>query len=158
MYNNQFITPFAYNTMPTATQPYGMPMSPYYNMSTQAQATQQQTQPTQQQSNTNAVNTNKIYVTGIEDVKQRYLPPNSDVIFTHNDKPIQYEKIVDATGKMTIKTLSTAECDDNEEKKYELSANYVTRKEFNDLKEEIKNIGLYKSNVEQKKENDNDNI
>lgn len=62
---------------------------------------------TQQQSA--QMNTNKIYVTGIEDARARQLPPNSDFIFLDNDKPLLYRKTVDATGKMEIKTFKIAE-------------------------------------------------
>ena len=55
------------------------------------------------------MNTNKIYVTGIEDEKARQLPPNSDFIFLDNDKPLLYRKTVDATGKMEIKAFKISE-------------------------------------------------
>ena len=72
-----------FNNLPTATpQPYGYPM--------QQQPVQQQTQ------------TNIIYVNGIDDVKNRQLPPNSNYAFMDNDKPIIYRKIVDAQGKMSV--------------------------------------------------------
>lgn len=68
------------------------------------QAQQAQTIPQQGQ-----VNTNKIYVTGIEDARARQLPPNSDFIFLDNDKPLLYRKTVDATGKMEIKAFKISE-------------------------------------------------
>ena len=37
-------------------------------------------------------NTNKLYVNGIEDVRLRNLPNNSDYIFLDNDKPLIYRK------------------------------------------------------------------
>ena len=51
------------------------------------------------------MNTNKLYTTGIEDVRARQLPPNSDFIFLDNDKPIIYRKTTDATGKMDIQVF-----------------------------------------------------
>ena len=63
-------------------------------------------QPQQQPSQ---MNTNKIYVTGIDDARARQLPPNSDFIFLDNDKPLLYRKTVDATGKMEIKAFKISE-------------------------------------------------
>lgn len=60
-------------------------------------------------------NTNKIYVSGIDEVKTKFLPPNSDVIFIDNYKDIIYEKIVDSTGKHEIKTFSISEYKSNTE-------------------------------------------
>lgn len=71
-----------------------------------------QTQPQQQQPA--QVNTNKIYVTGIEGAKAKQLPPNSDFIFLDNDKPLLYRKTVDATGKMEIKAFKISEYTETE--------------------------------------------
>lgn len=71
-----------------------------------------QAQPQQQQSA--QMNTNKIYVTGIDDAKARQLPPNSDFIFLDNDKPLLYRKTVDATGKMEIKAFKISEYTETE--------------------------------------------
>lgn len=60
------------------------------------------------------MNTNKIYVTGIEDARARQLPPNSDFIFLDNDKPLLYRKTVDATGKMEIKAFKISEYTETE--------------------------------------------
>lgn len=68
--------------------------------------------PTQQQPA--QMNTNKIYVTGIEDARARQLPPNSDFIFLDNDKPLLYRKTVDATGKMEIKPFKISEYTETE--------------------------------------------
>ena len=72
-------------------------------------APQTPTQPQAQQ-----MNTNKIYVTGIEDARARQLPPNSDFIFLDNDKPLLYRKTVDATGKMEIKAFKISEYTETE--------------------------------------------
>lgn len=55
------------------------------------------------------MNTNKIYVTGIEGARAMQFPPNSDYILLDNDKPLLYRKTVDATGKMEIKTFDISE-------------------------------------------------
>lgn len=68
-------------------------------------------QPQQQPSQ---MNTNKIYVTGIDDARARQLPPNSDFIFLDNDKPLLYRKTVDATGKMEIKAFKISEYTETE--------------------------------------------
>lgn len=60
------------------------------------------------------MNTNKIYVTGIDDARARQLPPNSDFIFLDNDKPLLYRKTVDATGKMEIKAFKISEYTETE--------------------------------------------
>lgn len=65
------------------------------------------TSPSYQQQNTqqNAVNTNKLYANGIEDVRFRQLPVNSDYIFLDNDKPLVYRKTTDGTGKTDIQVF-----------------------------------------------------
>lgn len=87
MFGNNYSNPYGFNSMPTATQPYGYPMNPY-------PAPQPMTQQT---------NTNKIYVTGIEDVRNRALPTGSDYVFLDNDKPLLYQKIVDSKGQFDVK-------------------------------------------------------
>ena len=58
--------------------------------------------------------TNKIYVSGLDEVKTRLLPPNSDVIFYDNERDILYEKVVDSTGKFQLKTYDIIERKDPE--------------------------------------------
>lgn len=58
--------------------------------------------------------TNKIYVSGLDEVKTRLLPPNSDVIFYDNERDILYEKVVDSTGKFQLKTYDIIEHKDPE--------------------------------------------
>ena len=53
--------------------------------------------------------TNKIYVSSEEDVRSRYLPPNSDYIFLDNDKPILYQKIVDSKGQFEVKVFNISQ-------------------------------------------------
>lgn len=59
----------------------------------------QQPQPSQ-------INTNKIYVSGIEEVRQRQLPNGSDMLFLDNDKPLLYQKIVDGKGQFEVKAFT----------------------------------------------------
>ena len=80
--------------------PYGNPYytgAPYYGNAPMYQP--------QNPVQNNNMNTNKLYTTGIEDVRARQLPPNSDFIFLDNDKPIIYRKTTDATGKMDIQVF-----------------------------------------------------
>lgn len=90
-----------------ATQPFSYPMSPYYNNSMFQPQNNMVGQNSQQQ-NQSYTNTNKIYVSGIDDVKNRLLQPNSDVIFLDNDKPILYQKVVDSKGQFEIKQFTIA--------------------------------------------------
>ena len=117
-----------YMSMPTATQPYGIPMNSFNNYNSQ-----------QYQQPQNPVNTNKVYVSGLEDAKNRYLAPNSDYIFLDNDKPLLYRKVVDATGKMEVQTFQIVQV---EEKPVETSQNvdlskFVSMDAFNSLKKEF---------------------
>lgn len=86
MYNNYGFPGF--NSLPTATPPYGFPMP------------QSAPQPVQQQPQSNIV-----YVNGIDDVKNRPLPPNSNYAFMDNDNPILYRKTVDAQGRMAVEVF-----------------------------------------------------
>lgn len=123
--NNYQYGSFGINSMPSATQPYGYPMytSPYM----------QQAQPT--------INTNKTYVSGIEDVKLYRLPPNSEYIFLDNEKSLLYQKKVDANGQFEVKayeiTAYNVENQTKEQQSIDLS-NFVPRNEFDTLQGEIK--------------------
>ena len=105
-------------------RPYSVPysgyMQPQGNYTGQAPFAQQNgnytptAQPQQQPQQPPQMNTNKIYVTGIDDARARQLPPNSDFIFLDNDKPLLYRKTVDATGKMEIKAFKISEYTETE--------------------------------------------
>lgn len=90
------------------------------------------------------MNTNKIYVTGIDDAKARQLPPNSDFIFLDNDKPLLYRKTVDATGKMEIKTFKISEYTETEAAPASASAvdvsQFVSVEEFKTVQTEMGRI------------------
>lgn len=97
------------------------------------------------------MNTNKIYVTGIDDARARQLPPNSDFIFLDNDKPLLYRKTVDATGKMEIKTFKISEYTETEAEAAPAvdMSQYVSVKDFNSEINRIKKTidGLLKREV-----------
>ena len=97
-----------YPYMPNGTQPMGYPMS-NFGMNTMPNYLQTQ-QP---------VNTNEIYVNGIEDVRNRMLAPNSEIIFLDNDKPILYQKKTDANGKFEIQAFSISPYNTQEPEKKE---------------------------------------
>lgn len=116
---------YGVNSMPTATQPYGYPFNPY---------AQPQPQPQKQ------VDTNKIYVSGIEDVRMRMLPPNSEYIFLDNEKSILYQKKVDANGQFEVKAYEITEYNGNTAtvEQQTIESNYVPRNEFEALQAEFK--------------------
>lgn len=121
-----FGNPYTYNSMPTSTQPYGYPINPYTNINTQPQQ-QIQTQ------------TNKIYVNGIEDVRNRVLPSSSDYIFLDNDQPILYQKIVDSKGQFEVKAFSIIPYEPKSDTKQEVDLSaYVKKSDLEPLQEEIK--------------------
>lgn len=122
---------------------YGGTYIPNYNFQNPYQQfnpnlTQQQSQPQNQQSS--ATNTNKIFVSGIDDVKSKPLSANSDFIFLDNDKPILYQKTVDSKGQFEVKAFEIHEIKPQEKQKEDSSinlSNYVTLTEFEALKGQI---------------------
>lgn len=133
MFENNFTNPYNnFNTMPTATQPYGYPLNPF--MGNFMNPTQQNTNiPTQ-------TNTNKIYVNGIEDVRNRRLPANSDYIFLDNDNAIIYQKIVDAKGQFEVKAFDISPRNAQESPKgqgVDNSVDYVQKTDLEPLQTEI---------------------
>lgn len=90
-----------YNNYPYYNNIYG---GGYYAQPQVQQPTQQQTQPIY-----STQNTNQIFVNGIDDVKARPQPFNSTYNYTDNDKPKLYQKIVDSTGKFTVKAFDIVE-------------------------------------------------
>lgn len=125
---------------------YGGTYIPNYNFQNPYQQfnqnlTQQQTQP--QQTMNNATNTNKIFVAGIDDVKSRNIPFNSDFIFLDNDKPYLYQKSVDSKGQFEIKAFEIREIKAQEQAKKENTidlSNYVTTNEFDAIKGQINDL------------------
>lgn len=99
-------------------QPYGQPQQQYQQSSPPA-------------------NTNKIFVSGIEDVKARALTPNSDFIFIDNDQDILYQKKVDASGHYEIKAFSISELNNAENCSTVDLSNFVTKQQFEDLANEL---------------------
>jgi hypothetical protein len=139
MYENGYMNPFGYNTMPTATQPFGYPVNPY--MYSQQPQQKQQPQPQPQQQAPTMINTNKLYANGLEDVKNRSLPPNSDYIFVDNDKDILYQRIVDGTGKSDTRMFDLLPHIEKEAATSQQSVDldkYVLKTDFETLQGQIK--------------------
>lgn len=124
MYGNNFYPSYGTGMVPNYIPQHN---APYYNAP--------QTQP----QNNAPVNTNKIFVNGIEDVRTRYLPASSEYCFLDNDKPLLYDKKVDATGKMEIKTYDIVPHTDEPTPTVD-PTQYVLRKDFEALQDEIKAI------------------
>lgn len=127
-----YVNGYGMSSMPTATQPYGYPYNPYLQ--------QPQMQP-QQPMRKQQVDTNKIFVNGIEDVRMRVLPPNSEYIFLDNEKSMLYQKKVDANGQFEVKAYEITECKGDTatiaQQSIDLS-NYVPRNEFEALQGEFR--------------------
>lgn len=126
---------------------YGGTYIPNYNFQNPYQQfnpslTQQQMQPQNQQASS-ATNTNKIFVSSIDDVKSKPLSANSDFIFLDNDKPILYQKTVDGKGQFEVKAFEIHEIKPQERQKEDNSINlsdYVTLTEFEALKGQINDL------------------
>lgn len=124
MYNN-------FGSYPSYSYSPYTPYAPAYSPQTS-------TQPPMQMPN-GSINTNKIYATGIEDVRARQLPANSDYIFLDNDQPLIYRKTTDATGKMDIQVFKISPYTEEpraQAPEIDMSA-YVLRADFERLKEEF---------------------
>lgn len=117
-------------------QQFGYPFNPYFNYYNQSNFQPQNQQPV-------ATNTNKIFVSSIDDVKKKDLPFNSDYLFLDNEKPLLYQKIVDSKGQFEVKTFDIVPHNDTEQQKdsgsIDLSA-YVLKSDFEALESKIKGI------------------
>lgn len=109
-----------YPNMMNAQQPYQTFQNPYaMNMTPQTPATLTR-------------------VTGIDGAKAYQMTPNSTVALFDNNEDIMYIKTTDGAGFPTIRTFSFNEVTHNTQQ--QVSNNeYVTRDEFNKLKEELLN-------------------
>lgn len=89
-------------------------------------------------------------VTGLEGAKAYQMPANSTVALFDNNEDLMYIKTTDGAGFPTIRTFSFSEVVANNNPVPE-NVDYVTRDEFNKLKEELLNgkqsISRSKSNL-----------
>lgn len=107
-----------------------------YNSPLYPQNNPQLTNPPQQ-----TVNTNKIYVNGIEDVRCRQLPSGSDFIFLDNDKPLIYRKTTDATGKMDVQVFKITPYQEEEKAQLEVDfSKFVPVDRFEALEKQFKEL------------------
>lgn len=77
-------------------------------------------------------------VTGIDGAKAYQMTPNSTVALFDNNEDIMYIKTTDGAGFPTIRTFSFNEVIHNTQQQVS-NNDYVTRDEFNKLKEELLN-------------------
>ena len=156
MYQTPYNAPYSGYMQPQGSYTGQAPFAPQngnYAPQTPSQPQVQQ-QPAQ-------MNTNKIYVTGIDDARARQLPPNSDFIFLDNDKPLLYRKTVDATGKMEIKAFKISEYTETETAPAAQAVDmsqFVSVDEFKGMQNEMKRIkktidGLLKRETKEGEEN-----
>ncbi len=124
------------NPMP-GMQPTQVPNYNPYNFYNNYQQPQQQTQQPK-------INTNKIFVSGIEDVKMRMLDPNSDYIFFDNDKSMIYRKVVDGTGHFDVKAYDVIEHKEAEKTPAEAQSinpqDFVRKEEFEALQAKLNTL------------------
>lgn len=96
-------------------------------------------------------------VTGIDGAKAYQMTPNSTVALFDNNEDIMYIKTTDGAGFPTIRTFAFNEVVANNS--VPENVDYVTRDEFNKLKEELLNgkqsISRSKSNLTTDKSADN---
>ena len=101
---------------------------------------------------------NLIRVNGIDGAKAYQMPANSTVALFDNNEDIMYIKTTDGAGFPAIRTFAFNEVVANTNPIQD-TADYVTRDEFNKLKEELLNgkqsISRSKSNLTTAKSTDN---
>ena len=101
---------------------------------------------------------NLIRVNGIDGAKAYQMPANSTVALFDNNEDIMYIKTTDGAGFPAIRTFTFNEVVANTNPIQD-TADYVTRDEFNKLKEELLNgkqsISRSKSNLTTDKSTDN---
>lgn len=97
-------------------------------------------------------------VTGLEGAKAYQMPANSTVALFDNNEDLMYIKTTDGAGFPTIRTFGFSEITTNNQQSI-ANTDYVTRDEFNKLKEELLNgkqsISRSKSNLTTDKSSDN---
>lgn len=125
MFGNNY-NPYGYN--PAINSPTPVPYSQYSQSNYPGQFNQQASAP--------ATNTNKIFVNGLEDVRNRTLLPNSDYIFLDNDKAVLYQKVVDGNGRFEVKVFDILPHKDEPKASLE-ATNFVLKSEFLALQNEL---------------------
>lgn len=122
--------------------PYGAPnygYQPQYQPQAQMPVQSPQASPQQPAQPQMQVQSNKIFVTSIEDAMTRMAMPNSEVVYLHQDKPLLFEIRTDAQGKKTPFVYDIVPHRE-EQPKEQPKVDYVSREEFDGLYEQIKEI------------------
>lgn len=125
MFGNNF-NPYGFN--PAINNSASMPDNNYYQPHYGMQYNQQPSLP--------ATNTNKIFVNGLEDARNRKLLPNSDYIFLDNDQPLLYQKVVDGNGRFEMKVFEIIP-HKAEPKRSNEPTDFVLKSEFLALQNEL---------------------
>lgn len=98
-------------------------------------------QPQQQQ-----VRSNKIYVTSLDDALNRYIEPNTVIVYRNQNEEYEYEIMSDNQGKKAYKTYKlspySAPQDEKDEKTYSISREdfETVKSRINALEKEISNF------------------
>lgn len=142
MYNknngyNPYGTQYSVKPPYTPTYPYGSTYAPSMGYSTPTMAN---TMPNQMPYE----NTNHIFVTSLEDALSRNAPPNSEIGYLHQDKPLLFNIKTDNLGKKTYTTYElkeySAESKEEPPKETVNLDNYVTFEKFNTLVGDFENL------------------
>ena len=85
-------------------------------------------------------NSNKIFVTSIEDALSRYAEPNSEMIYLNQDKPLLYEIKTDSQGRKMVNAYNITPSVEKSGAGAENAdmSNYVTKTELEALRGQIK--------------------
>lgn len=128
MFGNNFNSPYGYNTTPFGYNPNAT--YPNYVAPTQSAPVP-------------STNTNKIFVNGIEDVRNRSLLANSDYLFLDNDKPLLYQKVVDNKGQFEVKVFDIIP----HKEEAQVKPDYVLKSEFDKLYDEFVQVKTQLANL-----------
>lgn len=124
------VPPMAPYGYPSPLYPFGM--TPPNQQPQQVQQAQQQAQQAQQNPNTN-----KMYVNGIEDVRSRQFPFNSDYILLDNDKPIIYRRVTDGTGKMDVQAFKLVPLEEQQPAPQIDTSQFVLKSDLESFKKDM---------------------
>ena len=89
-----------------------------------------------------------------EEIKAYILPPNSQIMALDREKPYLYIKSVDGMGRSITEIFEYKKLDNNVS--HETKEEYITRKEFDEFRQQCKDIEtLLKVGTNGKEEKDN---
>jgi hypothetical protein len=81
--------------------------------------------------------TNKIYVTSLEDAMARFADPGSTMLYVLQDETMAFEIVTDVQGRKNYRALRLELAQEAQKGQ----TDYVTREEFEKLKEQISQLG-----------------